>query len=232
MIGDTMAFGLVWSLGYVISIIIFSIIIGLLFYFNEVSYKTLAKYLAISVICTAAIIYLINIFKDQLVSAIGVYNYTLIFLIAFVLIFTGYLLSKQNDLKRYFNKVIFLSFLCFLLISVVCLLSGMDLFGFDYLQVSLFTTILFNLLIAIVFFTLRKFNILGKSSKWLRDLYFIFGVYCLMVSLFLPNIISLEMADMKPINIASGVSMALTFVFLIVVAVLGLWYYRKNTLLK
>jgi len=50
--------------------------------------------------------------------------------------------------------------------------------------------------------------------------------------LFLPNIISLEMADMKPINIASGVSMALTFVFLIVVAVLGLWYYRKNTLLK
>ena len=65
-----------------------------------------------------------------------------------------------------------------------------------------------------------------------RDLYFVFGVYFLIVSLLLPNIISLDMNDMKPINIVSIESMIITFVFLIVVAVLGLWYYRKNTLLK
>ena len=232
MIGDIMAFGLVWSLGYVISIIIFSMIIALLFHFNETSNKTLAKYLAISVICTAAIVYLINLFKDQLALAIGVYSYALIFLISFVLIFIGYLLSKQKDLKKSFNKVISLSYLCFLLISLVCLLSGMELLGFDSLQISLFTTILFNLLIAIVFFTVKKFNIVGKSAKWLRDLYFIFGAYCLMVSLFLPNIISLDMADMKPINIVSVESIGITFVFLVVVVVLGLWYYRKNTLFR
>ena len=53
-----------------------------------------------------------------------------------------------------------------------------------------------------------------------------------MVSLFLPNIISLDMNGMKPINIVSTESMIFTFVFIIVVVVLGLWYYRKNTLLK
>ena len=66
----------------------------------------------------------------------------------------------------------------------------------------------------------------------LRDLYFIFGIYFLIVSLFLPNIISLNMEDMKPINIVSIESMIFTFVFIVVVTVLGLWYYRKNTLLK
>lgn len=40
------------------------------------------------------------------------------------------------------------------------------------------------------------------------------------------------MEAMRPINIVSIESMIFTFVFLIVVAVLGLWYYRKNTLLK
>lgn len=232
MIGDTMAFGLVWSWGYVITIIIFSIIIGLLFYFNEASNKTLAKYVVISVICTALIVYLINLFKNQLFSAIGIYNYTLIFLISFVLIFIGYLLSKQKDLMGCFNKVVSLSFLCFLLIAFVCSLSNMDLFGFNSLQISLFTTILFNLGIIGTFFAVKKFNLAGKSIKRLRDLYFIFGVYFLMVSLFLPNIISLDMANMKPINIVSIESIVITSVFLIVVIVLGLWYSRKNTLLK
>jgi hypothetical protein len=53
-----------------------------------------------------------------------------------------------------------------------------------------------------------------------------------MVSLFLPNIMSLDMNEMKPINIVSTESTIFTFVFIIVVVVLGLWYYRKNTLLK
>lgn len=227
-----MAFSLVWSLGYVISIIVFSILIGLIFYFNETSKRTLAKYLVISVISTAIIVYLINIFKNQIFSAIGAYNYTCLFLIAFVLIFIGYLLSKENDFKNSFKKVLFLSYLCFLLIVFVCVLSRSELLGFNAFQVSLFTAILFNLLVIAVFFALKRFNFMHRSFKILKDLYFVFGAYFLIVSLLLPNIISLDMNDMKPINIVSFESMLITFVFLIVVAVLGLWYYRKNTLLK
>ena len=73
---------------------------------------------------------------------------------------------------------------------------------------------------------------MDRHFKSLRDLYFVFGVYFLIVSLLLPNIVSLDMNDMKPINIVSIESMVITFVFLIVVAILGLFYYRKNTLLK
>ena len=128
-----MAFSLVWSLGYLISIIVFSIIIGMVFYFNETSKKTLAKYLVGSVICTAVIVYLVNILKNQLFSAIGVYNYTFLFLIAFILIFIGYLLSKEKNFKNSFKKVLLLSYLCFLLIAFVCVLSRSDLLGFDSL---------------------------------------------------------------------------------------------------
>lgn len=227
-----MTFSLVWSLGYVISIIVFSLIIGSILYLNETSIKTLAKYEVISVICISIIVYIISLFKEQLSSAIGVYSYTLIFLIAFVLIFIGYLLSREKNIKNSFKKVIPLSYLCFILIAFVCIISKGDLFGFNTLQISLFTTILFNLLVVVVFFTLRKLNLIGKSSNLLRDLYFVFGVYFLIVSLFLPNIIGLDMKDMRPINIVSIESMIITIVFIVVVAVLGLWYYRRNTLLK
>ena len=227
-----MAFSLVWSLGYLISIIVFSTVIGLIFYFNETSKKDLAKYLFVSVICTFAMIYVMGLFKDQLYSAIGIYNYALLFLIAFILILIGYLLSKEKTFKGSFKKVLSLSYLSFLLVALVCVLSRSDLFGLNSLQVTLVTTILFNLLIVAVFFTLKKFNLTAESVKMLRDLYFIFGIYFLIVSLFLPNIISLNMEDMKPINIVSIESMIFTFVFIVVVTVLGLWYYRKNTLLK
>ncbi|WP_410319759.1 DUF2162 family putative transporter [Methanobrevibacter sp.] len=227
-----MAFSLVWSLGYLISIIVFSTVIGLIFYFNETSKKDLAKYLFVSVICTFAMIYVMGLFKDQLYSAIGIYNYALLFLIAFILILIGYLLSKEKTFKGSFKKVLSLSYLSFLLVALVCVLSRSDLFGLNSLQVTLVTTILFNLLIVAVFFTLKKFNLIAESFKMLRDLYFIFGIYFLIVSLFLPNIISLNMEDMKPINIVSIESMIFTFVFIVVVTVLGLWYYRKNTLLK
>lgn len=227
-----MAFSLVWSLGFSISIIAFSIVLGLIFYFNETSNKTLAKYILISAICTSVIIYIISSFKDQLFLAIGVYNYVILFLIAFILIFIGYLLSKVNNFKNAFNKVLPLSYVCFILVAIVCILSRCEIFGFDSLQLCLFTAILFNLLVAAAFFTLKKLDSLRKSFKILRDFYFIFGVYFLIVSLFLPNIVSLNMNEMKPINIVSMEYMLFTFVFLIVVAVLGLWYYRKNTLFK
>lgn len=226
-----MDFSLIWSLVYVISIIVFSIVIGLIFCFNDSSKKTFAKYAVISIIATSAIIYFINLFKNQLYSAIGVYNYTLLFLIAFLLIFIGYLLSKEKNFKNTFKKVLLLSYSCFLLIALVCVLSKSSLFGFDSLQISLFTTILFNLLIMAVFFAAKRFA-LNMSLKMLRDLFFVSGVYFLIVSLFLPNIMSLDMNEMKPINIVSIESIGFTIVFLIVVAVLGLWYYRKNTLLK
>ena len=226
-----MDLSLVWSLGFIISILVFSIIIGLIFYFNETSKKTFAKYVFISLICTSVIVYFICLFKKQLHSAIGIYSYTFLFLIAFVLIFIGYILSKENY-KNSLKKILSLSYLCFLLISFVCIISSESIFGLDSLQISLLTTILFNLLVIAVFFAVRKFNVLGKSFKALRDLFFIFGVYFLIVSLFLPNIMSLDMNDMKPINIVSIESMILTIVLLIVVAALGLWYYRKNTLLK
>jgi predicted transporter len=63
-------------------------------------------------------------------------------------------------------------------------------------------------------------------------LYFILGAYFLMVALFIPNIVSLSMEDMKPINIVSVESIVVTLAFIIVVIVLGLLYWRKNTLLK
>ncbi|MBQ6100580.1 MAG: hypothetical protein IJL02_12210 [Methanobrevibacter sp.] len=226
-----MAFSLVWSLGYIISLIVFSVIVGLIFHFNETSKKTLAIYVVISLVFTSAVVYLINLFKNQLYSAIGVYNYTFLFLIAFVLIFSGYLLSKEKKFKDSFKKVLSLSYLCFLLIVFVCILSKTDLLGLNSLQLCLFTAILFNLLVATIFFLVKKFSF-NRSFTVLRDLFFVFGLYFLIVSLLLPNIISLDMNDMRPINIASVESMVVTFVFLIAVAVLGLWYYRKNTLFK
>ena len=227
-----MAFSLVWSLGYISSIIVFSILIGLIFYFSDISKKTLAKYIVVSVICTSVIVYLLDLFKNQLYSVIGIYNYTLLFLIAFILILIGYLLSKEKDLKNSFKKVLSLSYSCFILICLICVLSKSDLLGFNSFQLSLFTAILFSLLIMVVFFAVKRFNLISKSFKALRDLYFIFGVYFLIVSLFLPNIISLDMEAMRPINIVSIESMVITLLFLIVVTCLGLWYYKKNTLLK
>lgn len=227
-----MASSLVWSLGFIISIILFSVIIALIFNFNDSSKKDLAKFSVISLIVTGVMIYFINLFKSQLGLIFGVYSYTLLFIIAFILIFTGYLLSKEKNFKNSFKKVLLLSYISFILIGFVCVMSISDLFGLNSLTMSLFTTILFNLLIWVVFYTVNRFNLIKISSNSFGRIYFICGVYLLIVSLFLPNIMSLDMKTMKPINIASIESMIFTIVFLIVVAVCGLLYYKKKTLLK
>ena len=226
-----MAFSLIWSLGFIVSIILFSTIIGLSFYLNNASKKTLTKFVIISLISTSTIIYFTCLFKNQLNSFVGVYNYTIIFLIAFILIFAGYLLSKENNFKDSFKSVL-LSYSCFILMAFVCILYENDLFGFNNFQISLYVSILFNLLIIIVFFVFNRFNIISNSFDSLKDLYFILGAYFLMVALFIPNIVSLSMEDMKPINIVSVESIVVTLAFMIVVIVLGLLYWRKNTLLK
>lgn len=227
-----MASSLVWSLGFTISIMLFSVIFALIFNFNDASKKTLAKFSAVSIVSTGVIIYLFDLFKDQLNLIFGIYSYTLLFLIAFIMIFTGYLLSKEKNFKSSFKKVLLLSYLCFIVIGFVCIVSKSDLFGFDSLKISLFTTILFNLLIWGVFYLVNKFNLIRISYNSFGRIYFICGAYLLIVSLFLPNILSLDMKSMKPINIVSIEAMIFTIVFLIVVAGFGLWYYKKNTLLK
>ena len=227
-----MASSLVWSLGFIFSIILFSVIIALIFNFNDSSKKDLAKFSVISFIVTGVMIYFINLFKSQLGLIFGVYSYTLLFIIAFILIFTGYLLSKEKNFKNSFKKVLLLSYISFILIGFVCVMSISDLFGLNSLTMSLFTTILFNLLIWVVFYAVNRFNLIKISSNSFGRIYFICGVYLLIVSLFLPNIMSLDMKTMKPINIASIESMIFTIVFLIVVAVCGLLYYKKKTLLK
>lgn len=227
-----MAFSLIWSFGYIISIIVFSIIIALGFHLNNSSGKTLTKFIIISLISTSIIIYVIMLFKNQLGSFIGVYNYTLMFLIAFILIFIGYLISKENTFKNTFKIVLLLSYSCFILMTFACILYDDKLLGFNGLQISLFTSVLFNLVILISFFIINKFNLIRNSFNSLKDLYFILGAYFLMVALFIPNIVSLRMEDMKPINIVSVESIVFTLVFIIVIVVLGLVYWRKNTLLK
>ncbi|WP_407423038.1 DUF2162 family putative transporter [Methanobrevibacter sp.] len=204
----------------------------MIFNFNGSSKKALAKFSVISFIVTGVMIYFMSLFKNQLGLIFGIYSYTLLFLIAFILIFTGYILSKEKNFKNSFKKVLLLSYMSFMLIGFVCIMSNSDLFGFNSLTLGLFTTILFNLLIWVVFYAVNKFNLIKISYNSFGRLYFICGVYLLIVSLFLPNIMSLDMKSMKPINIASIESMIFTIVFLIVVAICGLWYYKKNTLLK
>ena len=225
-----MAFSLLWSFGLIISIMIFAVAMGLILYNEGINKKNLIIFSVCSIVGTFIFVYLLNLVKAQLSSFMGSYSYLLLFLISFILMIMGYLIIKNK--KLVFKRTILLSYACFMLIVMLCVGSNESLFGLDSLQISLLTTILLNIVILIVFFSCKKWNLFNLSYKALGSMFFILGLYCLIVSLFLPNIMSLNMADMKPINIVSIESMVFTFVFLIVVAVLGLWYYRKNTLLK
>lgn len=227
-----MAFSLLWSFGLVISILIFAAAAGFCLGYAGISRKSLAIVSVGSIICTFILVYGIELFKTQLNSIMGSYNYLLLFLIAFILMFIGYSINKQNGDKGNFMKVISLSYLCFILTLVMCVGSKESLFGLNSLQISLLTAILFGLIMVIVFFSCKKFNVIDVSYNSLGSMYFILGIYCLVVSLFLPNIIGLNMDDMRPINVGSLESIAATIVLLIVVIVLGLVYYKKNTLLK
>ena len=224
-----MAFSLLWSLGFIISIMIFSVAIGLIISYENISKIDLAKFSIASLICTFILIYAINIFKVQLISAIGDYSFLLLFVISLLLMFSGYLFNKgKNNTK----KVILLSYLSFMLLALICICTKGSLLGLNSLYISLFTTILFNLIIIGVVYFCKKFNFMNISDNSLGSMYFILGIYSLMVSLLLPNIISLNMKDMKPINIVSIEYILVTIALLIVVIVLGLLYYKKNTLLK
>lgn len=225
-----MAFSLLWSLGLAVSILIFGFAIGLNLSYMGISRKTLAGLSAGSVICTFALVYVISMFKNQLSSGLGAYSYLLLFLIAFMLMFVGYLINKDNGGKNF--RVPGLAYLCFMLTVVICVGSGQSLFGLDSVKISAFTGILFGAVMAIAFFVCGKFNLFNASYKTLGSMYFIMGAYFLMVSLFLPNIIALNMDDMKPINVVSIESVAVTLGVLVAVVVLGLLYYKKNSLLK
>ena len=85
-----MAFSLLWSLGLIVSIIIFAIDMALIFSFKDISKKSLMIFSIISFFSTLILVYFIDLFKTQLISAIGLYNYLLLFLISFILIFIGY----------------------------------------------------------------------------------------------------------------------------------------------
>ena len=224
-----MAFSLLWSLGFIISIVIFSVAIGLILSYEKISNIDLAKFFIVSIISTFILVYAINLFKTQLISAIGNYSFLLLFLISLLLMFIGYLFNKgKNNTK----KVILLSYLSFMLLALICICSKESLLGLNSFYISLFAAILFNLIIILVFFCCKRFNFINISDNSLGSMYFILGVYSLMVSLLLPNIMSLNMKDMKPINIVSIEYILVTIALLIVVIVLGLLYYRKNTLLK
>ena len=201
-----MAFSLLWSFGLVISILIFAVAIGFCLGCAGTGGKPLAIVSVGSVICTFILVYGINMFKTQLNSAMGSYNYLLLFLIALVLMFIGFSVNRHNEDKGNLMKIISLSYLCFILTVVMCVGSKESLFGLDSLQISILAAVLFGLIMVMAF--------------------------CLVVCLFLPNIIGLNMDDMRPINVGSLESIAGTVVLLIVVTALGLVYNKKKTLLK
>ncbi|MDD6776480.1 MAG: DUF2162 family putative transporter [Methanobacteriaceae archaeon] len=222
-----MGFNILWSVAFIVSILIFSVIIGLFINCNIDSKRNLAKLSIVSFISVGISVYLISIFKIQLDSLIGEYNYILLFLIAFLLMTIGYIILKQKDYKKTFLKVLLLSYVSFILSMMICIGFGESIFGLDDLQISLFTTVVFNLLIIGISYVKINYTYRNFGS-----MYFILGIYCLMISLLLPNIISLNMSDMKPINIVSIDSAAFSFVLLVIIVVLGLLYYKKNSLLK
>lgn len=222
-----MGFNILWSVAFIVSILIFSVIIGLFINCNIDSKRNLAKLSIVSFISVGISVYLISIFKIQLDSLIGEYNYILLFLIAFLLMAIGYIILKQKDYKKTFLKVLLLSYVSFILSMMICIGFGESIFGLDDLQISLFTTVVFNLLIIGISYVKINYTYRNFGS-----MYFILGIYCLMISLLLPNIISLNMSDMKPINIVSIDSAAFSFVLLVIIVVLGLLYYKKNSLLK
>lgn len=222
-----MGFNILWSVAFIVSILIFSVIIGLFINCNIDSKRNLAKLSIVSFISVGIFVYLISIFKIQLDSLIGEYNYILLFLIAFLLMTIGYIILKQKDYKKTFLKVLLLSYVSFILSMMICIGFGESIFGLDDLQISLFTTVVFNLLIIGISYVKINYTYRNFGS-----MYFILGIYCLMISLLLPNIISLNMSDMKPINIVSIDSAAFSFVLLVIIVVLGLLYYKKNSLLK
>lgn len=222
-----MGFNILWSVAFIVSILIFSVIIGLFINCNIDSKRNLAKLSIVSFISVGIFVYLISIFKIQLDSLIGEYNYILLFLIAFLLMAIGYIILKQKDYKKTFLKVLLLSYVSFILSMMICIGFGESIFGLDDLQISLLTTVVFNLLIIGISYVKINYTYRNFGS-----MYFILGIYCLMISLLLPNIISLNMSDMKPINIVSIDSVAFSFVLLVIIVVLGLLYYKKNSLLK
>ncbi len=222
-----MGFNILWSVAFIVSILIFSVIIGLFINCNIDSKRNLAKLSIVSFISVGIFVYLISIFKIQLDSLIGEYNYILLFLIAFLLMAIGYIILKQKDYKKTFLKVLLLSYVSFILSMMICIGFGESIFGLDDLQITLLTTVVFNLLIIGISYVKINYTYRNFGS-----MYFILGIYCLMISLLLPNIISLNMSDMKPINIVSIDSAAFSFVLLVIIVVLGLLYYKKNSLLK
>lgn len=222
-----MGFNILWSVAFIVSILIFSVIIGLFINCNIDSKRNLAKLSIVSFKSVGIFVYLISIFKIQLDSLIGEYNYILLFLIAFLLMAIGYIILKQKDYKKTFLKVLLLSYVSFILSMMICIGFGESIFGLDDLQISLLTTVVFNLLIIGISYVKINYTYRNFGS-----MYFILGIYCLMISLLLPNIISLNMSDMKPINIVSIDSAAFSFVLLVIIVVLGLLYYKKNSLLK
>ncbi|SFL60759.1 Predicted transporter [Methanobrevibacter olleyae] len=226
-----MAFSLLWSLGLIISIVIFAIAFGLILSLNNFSEKDLAKFSIISFISTFILIYFINLFKIQLNLAIGHYNYLLLFLIAFLLILSGYLINKDKDIKKSFKSILILSFICFIIMAFMCIISKQALFGLNSLEISLLTSISFLSLLIILCFVFKKIN-LNISYKEFGSLYYILGIYSLIVSLFIPNIISLDLDKISPINIVSIESILLTIILLVIVIVLGLFYYKKNSIFR
>ena len=222
-----MGFNILWSVAFIVSILIFSVIIGLFINCNIDSKRNLAKLSIVSFISVGIFVYLISIFKIQLDSLIGEYNYILLFLIAFLLMAICSILLKPKDYKKTFLKVLLLSYVSFILSMMICIGFGESIFGLDDLQISLLTTVVFNLLIIGISYVKINYTYRNFGS-----MYFILGIYCLMISLLLPNIISLNMSDMKPINIVSIDSAAFSFVLLVIIVVLGLLYSNKNSLLK
>ena len=159
------------------------------------------------------------------------YNYLLLFLIAFALILTAYLINKDEDVGKKFRKLFILSYISFILMAFMCIVSKQALFGLNSLEISLLTSVLFVAVTLIVYFAAKKLNF-KVSFRGFESLYYIFGIYCLVISLFLPNIISLDMSKMSQINIVSIESMVLTIVFLVIVAVVGLFYYKKKSMFR
>lgn len=233
-----MAFDLVWQLGLIVILLVFGFSMGLSLKIIDFSKKNLLK---VS-ICLILISFLIfmgeSLFKSpQLVSIILEYNTVLFLILASIMIGSGFFILKKykeyGEITKKYKKISFITpYLSFLIGESLCILSSSLVLGVSNWILSISLAVIFMIFAIIVYRLLDKNKITKDIPNSLGNLMLFLGTLLMILSFIFPNIVAMSGNHISAINIASIDSLVLVVIFVCIIIIIGIFYFKKNSLFK
>ena len=231
-------FSALWQLGVFAAVILFGTKLGIASGFANLSKRNLA------LLCLAygggimLLSAIASLYTKQITEIINSYNSIIYLIMAIIMIFSGIYTIKEwkkheNNTMRTTRMILVAPCPCYFGSILASIIMAAPTIGLGAFSLSQYVAIAMVLVILIGYFASNLIvKFLKKPYPIVIGNFMLFlGIYFLLSSILIPNIIQAFNQSMRFMTIPSLTSLALTFLLAIGIAIMGIMISRRNDFL-